>query len=77
MHLQGPHEEVQAGCRHRVAGLRHMLLFGSMDGVVWDSWAKDGLVHSNKKIRVLVSSVGVLPEGCRRRRPWEARKTCS
>ena len=52
--------------------LGHMLLLGSVGGVLWGSWAKAELDSSNQKSRVLVSFVGVLSKGCIRRRQWEA-----
>ena len=55
--------------------LGHMLLLGSVGGVLWDSWAEAGLVTSNPKEQVLVSSPAVLSKQYTRGRSWEAGET--
>ena len=48
--LEGLHREVKSGYRQRQRqDLRHLSLLGPMDGVLWVSWAKAGLVNSNPK----------------------------
>lgn len=54
-----------------------MPFLGSQDGVLWDSWSKPGLVNSNQKSKVLVSSKKVLYMRWIRRRPWEAKECLS
>lgn len=47
--LKGPLAEVKEGCRQLGEGPEAHALLGSMDGVLWGSGAKAGLVHSNQK----------------------------
>ena len=70
--LEGLHREVKSGYRQRERqDLRHLSLLGPMDGVLWGSWAKAGLVNSNPKEPSFGKFHGVLCPGPIRGRPWE------
>lgn len=40
-----------------------MLLLGSMNGGLWDSWARAGLPNLSQKSGVLLNPMGVLSKG--------------
>lgn len=52
----------------------HIPLLESMGGMLWGSWARVGLVNSNQKCRVLVSSMKFLSKAYTKGILWEARK---
>lgn len=47
--LKEPHREVKPESDREKQDLKHSALLGSMDGVLWGSQAKVGLVNSNQK----------------------------
>lgn len=56
--LQGPHGEFKQSSDRETWGT-YISLLGSMGGVLWSSWARARLVHSNQKNEVLIRPMEV------------------
>lgn len=55
-HPEGPHRGIRTECMESVIGPGVRSFIRSVGAVLWGSWAKARLVHSNQKNRVLETS---------------------